>query len=200
MLWVGWYGFNAGSALAANGDAGAALVTTHLAASAAGLTWGLLEWRRFGRPSMVGLVTGVVAGLATATPASGYVGPGAGVVLGVCGGLVCFFAVDVVRHHWKVDDALDVFAVHGVGGILGSVLVAALASTALGGAGYGAAKDGLGQAMVQLMGVGATLLWSVAVTAGILWVVRRATGLRARDDQIEDGLDLSQHGERSFQA
>jgi Amt family ammonium transporter len=200
MLWVGWYGFNAGSALAANGDAASALAATHMSAAAAGLTWGLWEWRRFGRASMVGLVTGVIAGLATVTPASGYVGPAGGMVLGVCGASVCFFAVDVVKHHWRLDDSLDVFAVHGVGGILGTLLVAALASPGLGGAGYGVTGGPIGQLLVQAEGVAAVCAWSAAATWAILVVVRRVTGLRARDEDIEDGLDLSQHGERNFPA
>jgi Amt family ammonium transporter len=198
MLWVGWYGFNGGSALAANGDAAMALVTTHLSASAAGLTWAALEYRKFGRPSMVGLVTGVIAGLATVTPASGYVGPLGGLILGVCGSGVCFYAVDLVKHRWKVDDSLDVFAVHGVGGILGCLLVAVLAHPAIGGVGYGVAGGMAGQGLIQLVGVGAVIVWSAVATLAILFVVRRTTGLRARDEEIEDGLDLSTHGERSL--
>ena len=197
MLWVGWYGFNAGSALAANGDAAAALTATHMSAAAAGLTWAVLEWTRFGRPSMVGLVTGVIGGLATVTPASGYVGPAGGLVLGVCGATVCFFAVDVIKHRWKIDDSLDVFAVHGMGGILGVLLVAVLANPLLGGVGYGALSGMAAQARIQLIGVGAVIAWSALVTLVILVAVKRLTGLRARDEQIEDGLDLSQHGERS---
>src|SRR5512140_328060 len=141
MLWVGWFGFNAGSALAANGDAAAALMATHLSAATAGLVWMLIEWRRFKRASMVGLVTGVVAGLATVTPASGYVGPLGAVVLGAAASLVCYNAVEFVRHRMKIDDSLDVFAVHGVGGILGTLLAAALAAKALGGAGYAPGMD-----------------------------------------------------------
>ena len=198
MLWVGWYGFNAGSALAANGDAGAALTATHLSAAAAGLTWGAWEWGRFGRISMVDLVTGVIAGLATVTPASGYVGPAGGLVLGVCGATVCFLAVDLVKHRWRVDDSLDVFAVHGVGGIVGTLLVAGLAGARLGGVGYGVTGGPSGQVLVQLTGVAATCAWSGVMTVVILFVVRRVTGLRARDEEIEDGLDLSQHGERSY--
>jgi Amt family ammonium transporter len=198
MLWVGWYGFNGGSALAANGDAAMALVVTHLSASAAGLTWALIEWKKFGRPSMVGLVTGVVGGLATVTPASGYVGPVGGLVLGVCGSAVCFWAVEIVKHRWKVDDSLDVFAVHGVGGILGSLLVAVLAHPALDGVGYGAAHTMAGQAMIQVIGVVSVLGWSAVMTAVILFLVKKTTGLRAREDEIEEGLDLAHHGERSF--
>ena len=199
MLWVGWYGFNAGSALAANGDAAAALAATHMSAAAAGMTWAALEWTRFGRPSMVGLVTGVVAGLATVTPASGFVSPAGGAALGVAGSVVCFFAVDLVKHRFRIDDSLDVFAVHGMGGILGSLLVAPLASPVLGGAGYGLAGGMAGQAVVQVLGVVATLAWSGLATMAIVFLVRRATGLRARNEEIEEGLDLSQHGERNYQ-
>jgi Amt family ammonium transporter len=197
MLWVGWYGFNAGSALAADGNAGMALLTTHMSASVAGLVWALLEWKRFGRASMVGIVTGVVAGLATITPASGYVGPLGALALGTSGAVVCFFAVDLIKHRWGVDDALDVFAVHGVGGILGSILVAVLAAPALGGVGYGAGNMGA-QLVTQLMGVGATVAWSAIATLGLIALVRRTTGLRAHDEAINDGLDLTHHGERAY--
>jgi Amt family ammonium transporter len=198
MLWVGWYGFNGGSALAANGDAAMALVVTHLSASAAGLTWAVLEYRKFGRPSMVGLVTGVVGGLATVTPASGYVGPLGGLILGVCGSLVCFYAVEMVKHRFKVDDSLDVFAVHGVGGILGSLLVAVLAHPAIGGVGYGVTGGMGAQLLVQIIGAATVIAWSAAMTLVILFVVRKTTGLRAREEEIEEGLDLAHHGERSF--
>ena len=198
MLWVGWYGFNGGSALAANGDAAMALLTTHISASTAGLVWALLERLRFGRASMIGLVTGVVAGLATITPASGYVGPLGGLVLGALGSLVCFVAVDLIKHRLKIDDALDVFAVHGVGGILGSLLVAVLASRALGGVGYAAGMDMGAQARVQLVGTASIIAWSAVASAAILWLVKRLVGLRASDMAIEDGLDLSEHGERAY--
>jgi Amt family ammonium transporter len=198
MLWVGWYGFNGGSALAANGDAAMALLTTHASASTAGLVWALLERVRFGRASMIGMVTGVVAGLATITPASGYVGPLGGVALGALGSLVCFGAVDLVKHHFKVDDSLDVFAVHGVGGILGSLLVAVFASAGLGGAGYAPGMDMARQAGVQLLGAATIIGWSALASIAIFWVVRRTVGLRASDNAIDDGLDLSEHGERAY--
>jgi Amt family ammonium transporter len=140
----------------------------------------------------------VIAGLATVTPASGYVGPAGGLVLGVCGATVCFLAVELVKHRWRVDDSLDVFAVHGVGGIVGTLLVAGLAGARFGGVGYGVTGGPAGQALVQLTGVAATCAWSAAMTLVILFVVRRVTGLRARNEEIEDGLDLSQHGERSY--
>jgi Amt family ammonium transporter len=198
MLWVGWYGFNGGSALAANGDAASALTATHMSASMAGLVWAILEWRRFGRPSMVGMVTGVVAGLATVTPASGFVSPLGGAILGACASLVCYFCVELVKHRIKIDDALDVFAVHGVGGILGSLLVAVLAHPAIGGAGYPVTGSMAGQAGVQILGVVATLAWSGIATLVILALTKRMMGLRARDEEISDGLDLTYHGERAY--
>ena len=198
MLWVGWYGFNGGSALAANGQAAMALLVTHISASTAGLVWALLERIRFGRSSMIGMVTGVVAGLATVTPASGYVGPLGGLVLGASGSFVCFWAVDLVKHRLKIDDSLDVFAVHGVGGILGTLLVAVLASRAFGGGGYAPGMDVISQGSIQAIGVLATAAWSAVATVVILLVVRAALGLRASDTAIEDGLDLTDHGERAY--
>ena len=198
MLWVGWYGFNAGSALAANGDAGSALVATHMAAATAGLVWALIERIRFKRSSMVGLVTGVVAGLATVTPASGFVGPLGGMALGAAGSLVCYQAVDLVKAHLKIDDSLDVFAVHGVGGILGSLLVAVLASPVFGGAGYAVGIDMSQQALTQLIGVAAVCAWSAVATLVLVFIVRRTVGLRASDEAIDDGMDLSAHGERAY--
>jgi Amt family ammonium transporter len=198
MLWVGWYGFNGGSALSANGDAAMALLVTHVSASTAGLVWALLERLRFGRASMVGIVTGVVAGLATITPASGYVGPLGGLILGAAGSLVCFAAVGLMKNRLKIDDSLDVFAVHGVGGILGSLLVAALASPLIGGVGYAAGVGMGGQLVTQITGAVAVIGWSAVASIAILWVVRRLIGLRATDSEIDDGLDVSQHGERAY--
>ena len=198
MLWVGWYGFNAGSALAADGDAGAALIATHLSAATAGLVWALIEWKRFGRPSMVGLVTGVVAGLATVTPASGFIGPLGGVALGAAGSLVCYQAVDFVKHRLKVDDSLDVFAVHGIGGILGTLLVAVLASPGLGGAGYAEGVTPGGQAVTQAVGVLAVCAWSGIATLALVFLTRRMVGLRAGDEAVDEGLDMSTHGERAY--
>lgn len=198
MLWVGWYGFNGGSALAANESAAMALLTTHTSASVAGLVWGLMERLRFGRASMVGVVTGVVAGLATITPASGYVGPVGAVVLGAAGSIVCFGAVEIVKHRLKIDDSLDVFAVHGVGGILGTLLVAVFAARALGGAGYGLAHDLSGQIAIQLLGVAATVGWSALATLALAYLTRALVGLRARDEEIQEGLDMTYHGERAF--
>jgi Amt family ammonium transporter len=198
MLWVGWFGFNGGSALAADGSAGMAIVATHLSAATAGLVWAALEWKRFGKASMIGMVTGVVAGLATITPASGFVGPLGAVALGACGAIVCQFSVELIRHKVRIDDSLDVFAVHGVGGILGTFLVAFLASPKLGGMGYGVAKDMMGQAFIQVVGIGCVIGWSIIATIAILFVVKAVIGLRAAPEHINDGLDLTHHGERAF--
>ena len=198
LLWVGWYGFNGGSALTADAAAGNAILATHMSASVAGLVWMAIEWMRFGRPSVVGTVTGVVAGLATVTPASGFISPLGGCILGFAGAIVCFFAVDYVKHKMKIDDTLDVFAVHGLGGILGTVLVAFLAHPALNGAGFGDNADAMAQLKVQLMGVAATVVWSGVVTAILVAGIRATVGLRASPDEVEEGLDLTSHGERSY--
>ncbi len=198
MLWVGWYGFNGGSALAANGDAASAITATHLSASAAGLVWAAIEYIRFKRASMVGMVTGVVAGLATITPASGFVGPLAAVGVGALASLVCYQAVELVKQRLKIDDSLDVFAVHGVGGILGTLLVSVLASTDFGGAGYAEGVTMADQAATQVIGVLAVGAWSAVATVILAFVCRFTVGLRAKDEHIEDGLDMSAHGERAY--
>jgi ammonium transporter, Amt family len=199
LLWVGWYGFNGGSALSAGADAGMAIVATHLSACMAGLVWAGLEWWRFGRPSLIGAVTGVIAGLATVTPASGFVGPAAGLVLGAAGSVVCFLSVDLIKHRLKLDDSLDVFAVHGVGGILGILLVSVLALPGLGGVGLPMSHGPVLQLGVQGLGVVAVVAWSALASFLILLLTRRLIGLRAADFDIEDGLDLAEHGERASQ-
>jgi Amt family ammonium transporter len=169
-----------------------------MSASSAGLVWALIERVRFGRASLVGMVTGVVAGLAAITPASGYVGPAAALGLGALSSLVCFTAVELVKHRLKIDDSLDVFAVHGVGGILGSLLVAVLASPALGGAGYAPGVSMGGQVVAQLTGTSVVIAWAVAVSVAILLAVKAVFGLRATAADVDDGLDLAQHGERAY--
>ncbi|MGE3143000.1 MAG: ammonium transporter [Hyphomonadaceae bacterium] len=197
MLWVGWYGFNGGSAVAANATAASAILATHMSACAAAVTWSAIEWIRFKRPSMIGAVTGLIAGLATVTPASGFVGPIGGVALGVLGGGICFYAVHLVKQIWRVDDSLDVAAVHGVGGILGTLLMAVLMSESFGGVGYPEGQNMAGQFGAQAMGVGLTLAWSGAATFALVWITKALCGLRAKDDHIREGLDLSVHGERA---
>ncbi|XDZ63709.1 ammonium transporter [Alphaproteobacteria bacterium LSUCC0396] len=198
MLWIGWFGFNGGSALGAGNSAGMALLVTHIAAATASLVWMVIEWARFGRPSLVGIVTGMVAGLATVTPASGFIGVPGGLILGLAGGVACYVGVDLIRVKLKIDDSLDVFAVHGVGGILGSLLVAYLALPAFGGLGLGDGVTVGGQFMVQLSSVAITVLWTGVASYVILKVIGMLVGLRVdQQDEIE-GLDLSQHGERGY--
>jgi ammonium transporter, Amt family len=198
MLWVGWFGFNGGSALTADGAAGMAIVATHLSAATAGLVWMLIEYLRFGRASMVGAVTGVIAGLATVTPASGFIGPIGGVILGASGALVCFVAVDIIKHKIRIDDSLDVFAVHGVGGILGTFLVAFLAHESMGGAGYAKGVTMQDQVITQAIGIGATVLWSVVMTALIVLAAKALVGLRVDAETQHEGLDSASHGERGY--
>ena len=198
MLWVSWFGFNGGSALGAGSNASMALLVTHIAAATASLVWMFIEWFRFGSPSLVGIATGMVAGLATVTPASGFVGVPGGLVLGVTGGVACYLAVDLIRVRLKIDDSLDVFAVHGVGGIIGSLLVAWLALPALGGVGFSNGTTVSSQFMVQLWSVSITVLWTGISSYLILKLIGLITGLRVdQQDEIE-GLDLSQHGERGY--
>jgi len=198
MLWVGWFGFNAGSALAADGSASMAMLVTHISAAAASLTWAVLEWRRYGKPSLIGIVTGMVAGLATITPASGFVGPLGALCIGVAAGVVCHFAVEWVKQKIQIDDSLDVFAVHGVGGALGTLLTAFFASAGLGGLGL---PEGTGIAQqfgVQLLGVAAVLIWSVAISYIVIKVVDATIGLRVDEEDEIEGLDLVAHGERGY--
>jgi Amt family ammonium transporter len=202
MLWVGWFGFNGGSALAANGDAAMAMLATHISAAAGALLWMAMEWLKFGKPSALGAVTGMVAGLGTITPASGFVGPGGALVIGTLAGIVCFNATMFIKRVLKIDDSLDVFPVHGVGGMLGTLLTGVFASTGLGVfSGYGFA-DGIsgmgGQVYVQLVGIGATVAFTVVMTYLILKVVGALIGLRVAEDQETEGLDIALHEERGY--
>jgi len=199
MLWVGWFGFNGGSALVADQSAGNALIATHLAACAAALTWATAEHFKIGKPTSIGLVTGAVAGLATITPAAGYVSPAAAVAMGIAGSLVCFAAVLAVKHRWKIDDTLDVFAVHGIGGMLGSLLLAPLASGALGGVGLADGRGIGGQLLVQVEAVAVVALWSAVVTVVIARTAALVLPMRVDAEQEHDGLDLSLHGERAYE-
>ena len=198
MLWVGWFGFNAGSALSAGADAGMAMLVTHLSAATASLVWLSIEWAKFGKPSVVGIVTGTIAGLATITPASGYVGPMGGVILGLVGGFVCYVAVDLIKRRMLIDDSLDVLAVHGVGGATGTLLTAFLATSAFGGAGLAEGVSAGSQFITQLIGVGAVLVWSLAATFVIVKITAAITGLRVSDDQEMQGLDTTAHGETGY--
>ncbi len=198
MLWVGWFGFNAGSALAANGDAGMAMAVTHISAATGSLVWLCIEWVKFGKPSLVGVVTGMVAGLATITPASGFVGPMGALIIGLAGGLVCYYAVGLIKHKLKIDDSLDVFAVHGVGGAIGTLLVAFLVDTSFGGGGLAEGMTMGSQFGVQLTGLIAVLVWSLVASFILVKIVQVSVGLRVSDDEELEGLDVTSHGETGY--
>jgi len=198
MLWVGWFGFNGGSALAANGDAAMAMFVTHISASAGAFTWLVAEWIRFGKPSALGAVTGMVAGLGTITPASGFVGPAGALVIGILAGVICFMATNYLKRTLHIDDSLDVFPVHGVGGILGTLLTGIFASNALG-VFSGQHDINIGsQLSIQAIGVVATLAYTAVVTAGLLFVTNLLVGNRVSDEQEVEGLDIASHNERGY--
>ena len=202
MLWVGWFGFNGGSALAADGNAAMAMFTTHVSASMGALTWMFMEWKRFGKPSALGVATGMVAGLGTITPASGFVGIGGAVIIGLLAGYVCFNATLYVKQVLKIDDSLDVFPVHGIGGMLGTLLAGVFASTQLGlFSGFGFA-EGIttmaGQVKVQLIGIAATAAYTAVVTWVILKVIALVSDLRVSQDEEIEGLDIVLHEERGY--
>lgn len=196
MLWVGWFGFNAGSALAAGGNAGMAMTATHLSAAIAGLTWMTIEWLKYGRPSMVGMITGAIAGLATITPASGFVGPGAALIIGVVASSVCFACVSLVKRRLQIDDSLDVFAVHGVGGATGIVLTGVFVDAAFGGIGHHMTI--VGHVGVQLIGLVATFCWSAVVTFLLATGLQATFGLRVSEEDELKGLDITAHGESGY--
>jgi len=202
MLWVGWFGFNGGSALASNGDASMAILVTHISAATGAMTWLVIEWIRFGKPSALGAVTGMVAGLGTITPASGFVGPGGALVIGLLAGFVCFVATQYIKRVLKIDDSLDVFPVHGVGGILGTLLAGVFSATSLGvfsGYGFSDKVDSMaGQLGVQFTGIVATIAFTAIVTWVILKIVDSMVGLRVSEDEEIEGLDIVLHEERGY--
>jgi Amt family ammonium transporter len=198
MLWVGWFGFNGGSALAADNTASMAILVTHIAASIGAFSWILIEWFRFGKPSLVGMATGMVAGLATITPASGFVGVQGAIVLGIAGGVLCYVAVDIIRIKLKIDDSLDVFAVHGVGGMLGTVLCGWLISSEWGGVGFDEGMNAIEHIKVQFYAVVVTLIWTVIATYLILKIISLFISLRVDEENEIEGLDASTHGESGY--
>jgi len=198
MLWVGWFGFNGGSALAANQDAGMAILVTHISASVASLVWMFIEWVKFGKPSLVGIVTGSIAGLASITPASGFVGPIGAVIIGLVSGYLCYVAVGFVKNALKIDDSLDVFAVHGLGGTLGILLLPFLIGSNLGGVGLSEGQTVMSFFNTQLTGTISVLIFTAIMTVIIALILRSFLGLRVDDDQIEEGLDLSSHGQSGY--
>lgn len=201
MLWVGWFGFNAGSALAADGNAGMALLVTHLSASAGAFTWMVVEWIKYGKPSVLGAVTGMVAGLGTITPASGFVGPAGALVIGISAGIICFYATLTIKQKLNIDDSLDVFPVHGVGGILGTFMAGIFASDQLGlfsGQGLGEGVTISSQLGVQITGIVATGVYTAVVTYILLKIIGAIVGLRVSEDEETQGLDVITHSESGY--
>jgi len=199
MLWVGWFGFNAGSALASNGAAGMAMLVTHLGAACGSLAWMTAEWFRFGKPSVLGIATGMVAGLGTITPASGFVGPGGAIVIGLVAGFVCFFATMLLKRKLHIDDSLDVFPVHGVGGMLGILLTSVFVSAGFGGMGLPEGVSIGQQFVVQLTGLLATLAWCGVMTYVLLKLISLVMPLRVSEADETSGLDLTEHDERGYE-
>jgi len=198
MLWVGWFGFNAGSALTADGRAGMAMLVTHIGAASGALTWMIIEWQRFGKPSVLGIVTGMVAGLGTITPASGFVGPAGALFIGITAGIVCFYATQYVKRTLKIDDSLDVFSVHGVGGVTGSLLTGVFAATGLGGLGLAEGVSIMDQVSVQALAILVTAIWSALFSYVILKCLDKWIGLRVTSDEEVQGLDNVLHEETGY--
>jgi Amt family ammonium transporter len=198
MLWVGWFGFNAGSAVAANGSAGMAMLVTHLGAATGAFTWMACEWLRYGKPSELGIVTGMVAGLGTITPASGFVGPIGAVIIGAAAGLVCFSATNYMKRALNIDDSLDVFPVHGVGGLIGTFLTGIFVSESFGGMGYPEKVSMADQIVTQLIGIGVTAAWSGVLTWVLLKLVDAIAGMRVGAENETEGLDTVLHNEKGY--
>ena len=198
MLWVGWFGFNAGSAVAANGDAGMAMLVTHISAATGAFTWMMIEWFKFGKPSALGIVTGMVAGLGTITPASGYVGPMAALFIGLTAGIVCFTATMYLKQRLRIDDSLDVFPVHGVGGMLGTFFAGIFVAAQFGGAGLAEGMTIGSQVMTQLIGIVAVAAWTAIATYIILKLVGAFVALRVSEEEETEGLDLVSHDEVGY--
>ncbi|MFA7595354.1 MAG: ammonium transporter, partial [Novosphingobium sp.] len=199
LLWVGWFGFNGGSALAASDDAAMAILNTQAAASAAALAWLLVEKFTVGKPTSIGFSTGAIAGLATITPAAGFISPGAAIIFGAVAALLCYGAIQLVKQRWHIDDSLDVFAVHGIGGITGSILLAVFLSPALGGIGYGEGMAMGSQLFAQLIGIAVVVLWSAVATAILSLGVSLFLPMRVSEDEEREGLDIASHGERAWE-
>ena len=199
LLWMGWFGFNGGSALAATDDAASAILNTHIAASMAALTWLAIEKWQVGKPTSVGFATGAIAGLATVTPAAGFISPGAAMLFGVVASGVCYAAIQLVKQRLKIDDSLDVFAVHGVGGMTGALLLAFFLHPALGGTGYAEGMAMPSQLGAQAVGVGVVALWSAIATAIAALAVSMVLPMRVSEDEERDGLDITSHGERAWE-
>ena len=194
LLWVGWFGFNAGSAVGANGTAGMAMVVTQIAAAVAGLTWMIVEWWHHKKPTLLGIVSGAIAGLVAITPASGFVGPMGALIIGIAAGIVCYWGASVLKPMLGYDDSLDVFAVHGLGGITGAILTGVFAVEAIGGT-AGALEGNVEQIIFQIEGIVATIVWCGVASVIILFAIDKIIGLRVDEDAEAEGLDINQHGE-----
>lgn len=194
LLWVGWFGFNGGSALQANSRAAMAILSTHLAACAGALTWTAIEWITRRKPSVLGMISGAVAGLGTITPASGFVAPWHGIVIGIIAGAVCFWACTSLKRRFNYDDTLDVFGIHGVGGLLGTLLVGVFAVSAIGGT-AGLIEGNPSQVLIQLYGIAVVFVWTGGITFVLLKAIDAVSGLRVSHEQEVEGLDITQHGE-----
>ena len=198
MLWVGWFGFNGGSALAANGDAGMAILVTHISAATATIVWIIIEKVKFGKSSLVGAVTGCIAGLASITPASGSVGPMGGLIIGLVAGGVCYYMVNIVKETFNIDDSLDVFAVHGIGGLLGILLIPFLTSESYGGIGYDEGSNFSDLMTTQVIGAVSVGLFTLVGSVILLLITRSIFGLRVSEDSQEEGLDVAEHGQSGY--
>ncbi|MFN3619364.1 ammonium transporter, partial [Sphingorhabdus sp.] len=198
LLWVGWFGFNGGSALAANDVAASAIINTHTGASAAAIVWMLIERIKLGKITAVGFATGAVVGLATITPAAGVIGPGGAIILGTLASVICYWFVGLVKNTLQIDDSLDVFAVHGIGGMLGSIMLAIFASKTFGGIGYADGAGMVSQLWTQIRGIAVVAAYSAVVTLIIGYMVAMVLPMRLSEDQELDGLDISSHGERAW--
>ena len=198
ILWVGWHGFSAGSALMANGSAGIAMLNTHIAATAGALTWMTVEWLRFGRPTLLGVITGLIAGLGIVSPAAGFIGPMGALMMGFIGSVICFFSIQWIKQILNIDDSLDVFGVHGVGGILGALLTAPLALESFGGSGLPTGLDCLQQMGIQLLAIGVALIWSGGISFLTLKLLDCTVGIRVNADEETEGLDLSLHNSKGY--
>lgn len=198
ILWVGWHGFSAGSALMANGSAGMAMLSTHLCASAASITWIVMDWLKFGKPSVLGAMTGMVAGLGMIAAGAGFVSPFGALVIGIVAGVACFYSIHLIKQRLLIDDALDVFPVHGVSGILGAVLTAIFADTGLGGIGIVSEQGIFNQLLIQLFGIAITILWSGLVSYLLFKLIAKLLGIRVSQEEEANGLDINQHDQQGY--
>ncbi|WP_241674399.1 ammonium transporter [Candidatus Methylobacter oryzae] len=198
ILWVGWHGFSAGSALMANGSAGMAMLSTHLCASSASITWIVMDWLKFGKPSVLGAMTGMVAGLGMIASGAGFVSPLGALVIGIVAGIACFYSIQLIKQRLVIDDALDVFPVHGVSGILGAALTGIFADVSMGGIGIVSEQGVLNQFLIQLFGIAVTMIWSGLVSYALFKLIEKLIGIRVVPEEEASGLDINQHDQQGY--